>query len=169
MFINTGDMMMPSVGLATARFSAKYGLGVFGDNLFANTVVDPSKQDSKNIVVYFDSDGDVKQGGNVRTLASGPAWYVDQMIISASAEDSGTANGLIRKHINFLCSIRSEPVYCDEDQIWYRIIHVALHGRARRVGKTPAGMELYEAVLRIMWRPMSSRDSDYKTVTGITE
>ena len=167
MFITTGDKAMPSLALTAARFSAKYHLGDFGINLFANTVVDPAKRDGKSIVVYFDSDDNGKDGGNVRTLASGPTWYVDKLIVTASGGDTATANALIRRHINFLCSVRRQPVFCDEDQVWYRILHVALLGRPVRPGRTSAGMDLYESTLREMWRPMSSRDPDYAAVTGI--
>jgi len=158
--------MMPSVALCAVRFAAKHGLGIFGSDLFANVIVDPSKTDTKEKVIYFDGDAD-KQGGNVRTLASGPSYFVDQMIISSSAEDSGTANALIRKHIHFLCSIRGEPVLCVEDQIRYWIMHCALTGRAKRIGKNSAGLELYEAMIRVMWRPMSTDDPNYETLTGI--
>ena len=167
MFVTRGDFAMPSVALVAARFSAKHGVGTFGETLFANTVIDPAKKDGKNLVVYFDSDDNGKDGGNVRTLASGTTWYIDKMILSASAADSGTANGLLRKHVNFLCSARSEPAFCEEDQIWYRFLHVALLGRPRRPGRTTAGMDLYEATLRVMWRPMSAFDPDYTAVTGI--
>ena len=167
MFITTGDRAMPSLAVTAARLSAKYHLGDFGGNLFANTVVDPAKKDGKSIVVYFDCDDNGRDGGNVRTLASGPAWYVDKMIVTASAGDSASANAMIRKHINFLCSVRREPVFCDEDQVWYRILHVAMLGRPVRPGRTTAGMDIYEATLRVLWRPMSSRDPDYAAVTGI--
>ena len=36
-----------------------------------------------------------------------------------------------------------------------------------RPGRTTAGMDIYEATLRVLWRPMSSRDPDYAAVTGI--
>lgn len=167
MFVKYGDIMMPSIALNAVRFSARHGLGVFGDDLFANVIVDPSKTEIKEKVIYFDGDVD-KQGGNVRTLGKGMSYFVDQMIISSSAENSGTASQLIRKHIQFLCSIRGEPVQCDEDHIWYWFMHFALTGRAKRVGKTSAGLELYEANLRVMWRPMSANDPNYETITGIT-
>lgn len=167
MFITTGDRAMPSLALVASQFSAKHGLGTYGANLFANVVVDPAKQDGKSIVVYFDSDDKGRDGGNVRTLASGPAWYVDKLIVTASGGKSADASMLLRRHVNFLCSVRREPAYCDEDQIWYRILHVALLGRPVRPGRTQAGMDLYEATLRVLWRPMSSRDSDYTAVTGI--
>ena len=167
MFVTRGDFVMPSVALTTARFSAKYGIGVFGETLFANTVLDPKKKDGKNMVVYFDSDDEGRDGGSVRTLASRPTWFIDKMIISASAGDTASANGLLRRHINFLCSVRSEPVFCDDDQTWYRFLHFAMIGRPRRPGRTSAGMELYEANLRVQWRPMSSNDPDYLAVTGI--
>lgn len=167
MFVTRGDRVMPSVALVLARFSAKYSLGTFGSDLFANTVVDPSKQDGKNIVVYFDSDDNGKDGGNVRTLAGSPSYYIDRMILSASGGTTGIANTLLRKHVNFLCSVRGEPLFCDEDNIWYWLMHVALIGRPRRPGRTLGGQDLYEAVLRLMWRPMSSKDPNYSEVTGI--
>ena len=168
MFITTGDRAMPSLAVSAARLSAKYGVGDYGNTLFANTVVDPAKKVDKSIAVYFDSDDNGRDGGNLRTLASGPAWYVDKLIVTASGGNTATANALIRRHINFLCSVRREPVFCDEDQTWYRILHVAMLGRPVRPGRTAAGMELYEATLRVLWRPMSSRDADYAAVTGIT-
>lgn len=167
-FIKTGDIMMPSAAVTCARFASKHNKGVFGKDLFANTVVDPNKQDSKDIVCYFDSDGDIRRGGNVRTLASGPAWFVDEIIISSSAENSADAVQRLRLHVNFLCSIRNHPVFCEEDQIWYRFIHFALNGRPKRVGRTAGGMQLYEATIRIVWRPMSTQDRDYETITGIS-
>lgn len=169
MFVTRGDRVMPSVALTAARFSAKYAVGTFGVDLFANTVVDPSKKDGKNLVVYFDSDDSGKDGGNVRTLAGSPTWYVDKMIVAASGGDTAVASGLLGRHVNFLCSVRSEPVLCEEDGIWYRFLHVALIGRPRRPGRTAAGQDLYEAVLRIVWRPMSAADPDYVSVTGISE
>lgn len=168
MFIRTGDIMMPSVALASARFSAKHGVGTFGTNLFANTVVDPSKQDTSNVVIYFDSDLNPQKGGNVRTLGSGTSWFVDQMLISASANNSAKANALMRKHVNFLCSARMEPVYIDEDQMWCMFLHFALDGRAKRVGRTPAGMELYECIVRVLWRPLSEKDKGYEQITGVS-
>ena len=167
MFVSRGDKVMPSVALVAAQFSAKYGIGVYGNTLFANTVLDPAKKDGKNVVVYFDDDSSAKDGGTVRTLAKGPTWFVDKMIVSASAADSATANQMMRQHVNFLCSVRSEPVFCNEDQIWYRFLHIALLNRPRRPGRTTAGMDLYEATLRIAWRPMSAQDPDYVAVTGI--
>ena len=167
MFVTRGDFVMPSVALTAARFSAKYGIGAFGETLFANTVLDPKKKDGKNMVVYFDSDDEGRDGGSVRTLASRPTWFIDKMIVSASAGDTASANGLLRRHINFLCSVRSEPVFCDDDQTWYRFLHFAMIGRPHRPGRTSAGMELYEANLRVQWRPMSSNDPDYLSVTGI--
>ena len=167
MFVTRGDLVMPSVALTTARFSAKYGIGAFGETLFANTVLDPKKKDGKNMVVYFDSDDEGRDGGSVRTLASRPTWFIDKMIVSASAGDTASANRLLRRHINFLCSVRSEPVFCDDDQTWYRFLHFAMIGRPHRPGRTSAGMELYEANLRVQWRPMSSNDPDYLAVTGI--
>jgi len=158
---------MPSVALTLSKFSAKYGKGTFGVDLFANAVVDPAKKENKNLVVYFDSDDAGMDGGNVRTLAGTPAWYIDRLIVSASGGSTVIAMGLLRKHVNFLCSVRSEPVLCEEDGVWYRILHVALLGRPRRPGRTAAGQDLYEATLRIMWRPMSAQDSDYTAVTGI--
>ena len=119
------------------------------------------------MVVYFDSDDEGRDGGSVRTLASRPTWFIDKMIVSASAGDTASANGLLRRHINFLCSVRSEPVFCDDDQTWYRFLHFAMIGRPHRPGRTSAGMELYEANLRVQWRPMSSNDPDYLSVTGI--
>ena len=169
MFVTRGDFAMPSVALMTARFAGCHAVGVFGVDLFANTVVDPSKKDGKNLVVYFDSDDAGKDGGNVRTLAGRPAYFVDRMIVAASGGSTAVATGLLRRHINFLCSIRGENVQCEEDGIWYRFLHVALLGRPRRPGRTLAGQDLYEAMLRIMWRPMSSRDPNYAVVTGITE
>lgn len=166
MFITTGDMMMPSAAVCAARLATKHGLGDFGSNLFANSVVDPSKQDAKNIVCYFDSDN-TRQSGNLRTLASGTTWYVDEIFVTASSERSEQANALLRKHVGFLCSVRTHPVFCDEDQTWYRFLHISLKGRSKRAGKTTGGMELYEATLRVAWRPMSSSDPDYKEVTGI--
>ena len=43
MFVTRGDFVMPSVALMAARFAAQNGVGNFGDNLFANTVLDPKK------------------------------------------------------------------------------------------------------------------------------
>ena len=165
MLVGHGDFLMPSVAINTARFATAHNVGRFGDNLFANTVVDPSKEDANGIVVYFDSEKG--EGGNIRTLGSGPAWFVDQMCISSSALNSGDAQGQLRRHVNFLCSVRSEPLLCAEDQIWYRFIHIALIGRPKRVGRTGRGMELYEATMQVKWRPMSTQDSDYSAVTGI--
>ena len=166
-FVKWGDIMMPSVALTAARFSAKYGRGNFGSNLFANMVVDPTKQDSNGIVVYFDTDKE-KSGGNVRVLRGAPTWVVEQMIVSSSALNSGDANMQCRQHVNFLCSVRGVPVQCEEDKLWYRLIHISLVNNPRRVGKTGGGMELYEAMLQIKWRPMSTSDSDYESVTGIS-
>lgn len=167
MFIRTGDRVMPSIAVMAARLAAKYSVGSFGDDLFANVVVDPAKKEKKSIVVYFDCDDNGRDGGNVRTLASGPTWYEDKIIVTASGGESGIANALMRRHVNFLCSARREPVFCDEDQIWYRVLHVAMIGRPKRPGRTQAGMDLYEATLRVLWRPMSARDPDYTAVTGI--
>lgn len=167
MFITKGDRVMPSIAVVLARFSANHGIGSFGTNLFANTVVDPAKKDGKSIVVYFDADDAGKDGGNVRTLASGPTWYLDKVIVTASGGDSVTANRLMRGHVNFLCSVRGEPAFCEDDGTWYRLLHVAMLGRPVRPGRTEAGMDLYEASLRVMWRPMSARDPDYTAVTGI--
>jgi hypothetical protein len=50
MFVTRGDFVMPSVALTAARFSAKYGIGAFGETLFANTVLDPKKKDGKNML-----------------------------------------------------------------------------------------------------------------------
>lgn len=158
---------MPSIALTAARFASHHNIGVFGDNLFANTVFDPNKKDGKNAVVYFDSDDMENAGGHLRVLDGPPAWYDDRMIVASSAPDSGAAMTMIRKHINFLCSVRGEPVFCEEDQIWYRILHVRMSGRIRRPGRTSAGQELYEALLQVKWRPMSSADPDYAAVTGI--
>ena len=169
MFVTRGDRVMPSVALTAARFAAKFSIGTFGGDLFANTVVDPSKKDGKNLVVYFDSDDAGRDGGNIRTLAGSPTWYIDRMIVSASGGDTAIANGLLRRHVNFLCAVRGEPAFCEEDGIWYRFLHIALLGRPRRPGRTAAGQDVYEANLRIMWRPMSSRDPDYAAVTGITQ
>lgn len=168
MFVGRGDRVMPSVALTAARFSAKHSFGTFGVDLFANTIVDPSKKDGKNLVVYFDSDDAGKDGGNVRLLAKRPSWYIDRMIISASGGDTAIANGLLRKHVNFLCSVRGEPAFCEEDGVWYRFLHFAMLGRSRRPGRTTAGQDLYEANLRVMWRPMSSLDPGYAAITGIT-
>lgn len=168
MFVTRGDVVMPSVALTAARFAAGHSVGVFGNDLFCNTIVDPAKKDGKNLVVYYDSDDPGRDGGNVRTLAGRPAWFVDRMIISASGGSTAIANGLLRRHVNFLCSVRGENVLCEEDGIWYRFLHFALLGRPRRPGRTEAGQDLYEAVLRVMWRPMSSADPDYATITGIT-
>ena len=167
MFVLTGDKMMPSAAVVLARFMESVGLGTWGTNLFANVVVDPTKQDKKSIVVYFDSDDNGKDGGNVRTLASGPAWFVDKVIVTASAGDSATANTLLARHVNLLCAVRTHPVFNDENQTWYRVLHVALLGRPRRPGRTAGGMDLYEATLRVTWRPMAATDPDYVTVTGI--
>ena len=167
MFVTRGDVMMPSAAVVLARFAEKFGFGSWGVDLFGNVVVDPSKQDGKSIAVYFDADDDSRDGGNVRTLASGPAWFVDKIIVTATGSTSQQANALLRKHVNFLCSIRTQPVYNEEDQIWYRILHVALLWRPRRPGRTAGGMDMYEARLRIMWRPMSVNDPDYAEVTGI--
>lgn len=166
-FIHSGDFMMPSVAITAARFAAKHSVGVFGENLFANTIVDPSKQDANGIIMYQDSDGGNKEGGALRTLATGPAWFVDQMMVYSWAEDSADSVELMRKHVNFLCSIRNMPVFCEEDHIWYRFIHIALDGRAKRTGKTIGGMEEYQATIRVAWRPMSIHDRDYVEVTGI--
>lgn len=168
MFITKGDRVMPSLAVVAARFSARHGIGSFGDNLFANTVVDPAKKDGKSIVVYFDADDSGKDGGNVRTLAGGPSWYVDKLIVTASGDGSTVANRLLRRHINFLCSVRREPAFCDEDGIWYRLLHVAMLGRPVRPGRTHAGMDIYEATLRVLWRPLSALDPEYAAVTGIT-
>lgn len=164
MFVTTGDFAMPSVALTAARFSGKYGLGSFGNNLFANVVVDPKKQDGKSIVVYYDCDDDKIDGGAVRTMSSGNTWFVDKLIITSHGNDTYTANSLIRRHINFLCSVRGEPVQDEDDQIWYRFLHVALMGRVKRPGRTPAGWDYYSATLRVMWRPMSIDDPDYDSV-----
>ena len=102
-FIRTGDRMMPSLALTAAKFAAKHGFGTFGENLFANVVVDPSKKDGKSIVVYYDPDDEGRDGGTVRTLASGPTWYIDRLILSASGGDTATVTTLLRKHVNFLC------------------------------------------------------------------
>lgn len=169
MFVRRGDVVMPSVALTAARFSGAHAIGTFGGDLFANTVVDPSKKDGKNLVVYFDSDDAGKDGGNVRTLAGSPAYFVDRMIITASGGSTAVANGLLRRHVNFLCSVRGENVMCEEDGTWYRFLHFALLGRPRRPGRTLAGQDLYEATLRVMWRPMSARDPNYAEVTGISE
>ena len=168
MFVTRGDHVMPSVALTLSKFSAKYGRGTFGVDLFANVVVDPARKDTKNLVVYFDSDDAGKDGGNIRTLAGTPTWYIDRLIVSASGGSTAIAMGLLSKHVDFLCSVRTEPVFCEETGIWYRILHVALLGRPRRPGRTAAGQDLYEAMLRVMWRPMSAKDSDYIAVTGIT-
>lgn len=167
MFVTRGDRVMPSVAIAAARFSAKHGIGAFGETLFANTIVDPAKKEGKNCVVYYDADDDGKDGGNVRTLAGSPTWFIDKMVMSASAGDSATANGLLLRHVNFLCSVRGEPVLCEEQQTWYVFLHIALLGRPRRPGRSSAGMDLYEATLRVMWRPMSAADPNYTAVTGI--
>jgi len=167
MFVKRGDVMMPSVALTAARFAAKHGVGVWGENLFVNTIVDTSKKNGKDLVVYYDSDDAGKDGGNVRTLAGTPTWYVDKLIISGSAGTSAVASGLLRRHVNFLCSVRGEAALCEEDQVWYRFLHFALIGRPRRPGRTEAGMDLYEASLRVMWRPMSASDPDYTAITGI--
>jgi len=159
--------MMPSVALTAARFAAGYGIGKWGETLFANVVVDPAKRDSKALVVYFDSDDPGRDGGCVRTLASTPTWYIDRLIISSQAGDSAVANENLRAHVNFLCSVRGEAAFCGEDQVWYRFLHFALIGRPRRPGRTEAGLDLYEAALRVMWRPMSASDPDYAAVTGI--
>lgn len=168
MFVSRGDWAMPSIAITAARFASQHNVGTFGENLYANTVFDPKKKDGKNAVVYFDSDDEGKEGGNLRLLNGPPAWYTDRMVISSSAADSPTAMQAIRRHVNFLCSVRGEPVFCEEDQIWYRLLHIRLIGRIRRPGRTSAGQELYEGTLEIKWRPMSSADPDYVTVTGIT-
>lgn len=168
MFVTTGDIVMPSVAVTAARFAEKFLDARYGENLFANVVVDPAKKDGKSIVVYFDSDDKGRDGGNVRTLAHGITWFVDRMIVSASGPDSASANALLRRHVGFLCSVRSHPVLCEEDGIWYRFLHIAMLGRPQRPGRTLGGMDLYEAVLRVVWRPMSSQDPDYAEVTGIT-
>lgn len=167
MFVTRGDRAMPSIALTAARFSARFAIGTYGGDLFANVVVDPAKKDGKNSVVYYDSDDNGKDGGNVRTLASSPAYYVDRMIIAASAGNTELANRLLRRHVNFLCSVRGEPAFCQEDGIWYWFMHFALMGRPRRPGRTEAGQDLYEATLRVMWRPMSASDPNYTQVTGI--
>lgn len=167
MFVTRGDRAMPSVALTAARFAARFSIGTFGTDLFANTIVDPTKKDGKNLVVYYDSDDAGKDGGNIRTLAGSPTWYVDRMILSASGGDTATANGLLCRHVNFLCSVRGEPAFCEEEGTWYRFLHFALVGRPRRPGRTVAGQDLYEAVLRVVWRPMSAQDPDYVAVTGI--
>lgn len=167
MFVTRGDRMMPSAALVAARFAAKHGRGTYGENLFANAVVDTSKRETKNIVVYFDPDDNGRDGGAARLLAKSPTWFVDKLIVSASGGDSAVANGLLRSHINFLCSIRREHAFCEEDGIWYTFLHFAMIGRPRRPGRTTAGMDLYEATLRLVWRPMSAADPDYAAVTGI--
>ena len=167
MFVSRGDRIMPSIALTAAKFAAKHSIGTFGADLFANCVVDPSKKDGKNLVVYFDSDDAGKDGGTVRTLAGTPTWYIDRMIVAASGGSTAVANGLLGRHVNFLCSIRGEPVLCEEDNIWYRFLHFAMLGRPRRPGRTEAGQDLYEATLRVMWRPLSASDPDYAEITGI--
>ena len=166
-FITTGDRAMPSIALCAARFAAKHGLGRFGDNLFANTVVDPAKQDGKSITLYMDADDDGKTLGTVRTLASGPTWYLDKLMLTCTGGDTATAIRLVRSHVNFLCSIRGENLLDEETQTWYRILHAALIGRVLRTGRTPGNMDVYEAALRVMWRPMSAKDPGYAEVTGI--
>lgn len=166
-FVNTGDRMMPSLATVAARFVENCGLGTFGTDLYANIVIDQSKKDGKSIVVYFDPDDDGKDGGNLRTLASGSAWFVDKLIVTATAGTSAEANALLRRHVNLMCSVRRHPVFNDEDQTWYRILHVALLGRPRRPGRTAGGVDLYEAMLRVAWRPLSVNDPEYATVTGI--
>lgn len=168
MFVTRGDRVMPSVALTLAKYSASYSIGTYGSDLFANTIVDPSKKDGKNLVVYFDSDDSGKDGGNLRTLAGTPSCYIDRLIVQASGDKTATANGLLSRHINFLCSVRGEPVFCEEDGIWYYLMHAAMLGRPRRPGRTAQGQDLYEAMLRIMWRPMSAADPNYTAVTGIT-
>ncbi len=167
MFVNRGDYAMPSVALTLARFSAKHGRGMFGDNLFANVVLDPTKKDGKNMVVYYDSDDDKMDGGAVRLLNREPSWYIDRMVVSSSAADTATANALMRRHINFLCSIRGEPVRDDDTHEWFYIVHVAVLGRIRRPGRTSAGMDLYEAALRVVWRPLSPKDDCYDDVVAV--
>lgn len=164
MFITTGDFAMPSVALTAARFSAKHGFGTYGQDLFANVVVDPNKKDGKNLVVYYDSDDDKIDGGAVRTLSSGNSWFVDKLIVSSSANDTATANSQLRKHVNFLCSIRGEPVQDEDDQKWYRFLHIAIIGRMKRQGRTAAGWDLYEATLRVMWRRLSKDDDEYERI-----
>ncbi len=169
-FTDRGDIVMPSVALNAARFAASFGVGVFGDTLFANVVIDPSKKDGKNTVVYYDSDDTSLEGGNVRMLNRAPSWYVDRMIVTSSAHSTMEARRLIRRHINFLCSIRMAPVFDDDDQIWYRFVHIAMLGRVRRPGRTAAGMDLHEAALRVLWRPVSKDDDDYQELitTGVS-
>ena len=43
MLIRTGDRVMPSLAVTAARLAAKYHVGSFGDDLFANVVADPAK------------------------------------------------------------------------------------------------------------------------------
>ena len=160
---------MPSVALTLARFSAKYGKGNFGDTLFANVVVDPVKKDGKNTVVYYDSDDERLDGGAVRLLNREPSWYIDRMIISSSAADTTSAMALMRKHINFLCSIRGEPVQDEDSHEWFYIVHVAMLGRIRRPGRTAAGMDLYNATLRVVWRPISPNDDCYDRIVATGE
>lgn len=167
MFIETGDWAMPSVALTAARFASNHNMGEFGKTLFANTVFEPAKKEGKNAVVYFDSDDEGKEGGNLRVLNGTPAWYEDRMILASSAGDTGVAMQMIRRHIGFLCSVRGEPAFCQEDQIWYMFLHISLVGRVRRPGRTSAGQDLYEATLRVLWRPMSREDKNYTAVTGI--
>lgn len=168
MFVSYGDRAMPSIALTMARFADTYHMGEFGKNLFANVVFDLKQQSTRLTTTYFDCEDAGKEGGNVRLLAGSPAWYVDKMIVQVCAGSSAEASQAICKHINFLCSIRSQPLQCIEDQIWYRIIHVRLLGRVRRPGRTmTGGLDVYDARLEIEWRPMSAKDSDYAAVTGI--
>lgn len=168
MLVTRGDFMMPSPALVAARLSARCGLGAFGETLFVNTIVDPKKQDGRVVVVYYDADDDKRDGGAVRTLNSSPAWYVEKIILSSCAPDTATSRDLLRKHVNFLCSIRNQPVYYDEDQTWYRFLHISMIGRPRRPGRSVSGMELYEVDLRVQWRPLSAKDVEYESITGIT-
>ena len=118
-FIRTGDRMMPSLALTAAKFAAKHGFGTFGENLFANVVVDPSKKDGKSIVVYYDSDDEGRDGGTVRTLASGPTWYIDRLYSSGRHYHCHDA---LRKTSTFC---RAVSLFVEEDQTWYRIPHVS--------------------------------------------
>ena len=167
MFINTGDFAMPSVAVTLANFVAQNGFGTYGEELYANLAINPAEEQTRNIVVYYDSSDGGESGGAVRTLSSGNAWYVDRVVISSMGSSSSQAITTLRNHVNFLCSVRSHPVLCPEDNIWYRIIHVALIGRITRPGKTANGMDVYQAALQVKWRPMSAKDEDYEKITGI--
>lgn len=168
-FITTGDFAMPSLAICAARFADRHNVGVFGEDVFANTYHNQKEKPVKTFVTYSDAtDGGGTKGGVERTLAHGNTWYVDKLLITATGKDSAEANAIMRKHINFLCSVRGEPVHCEEDGIWYYILHVAMIGRVGRSGRNADGLEQYNAALRVLWRPMSNKDPGYYELTGFS-